>query len=263
MSHQPCPIRLVSLDFDGTILDYPESGPVLHPCIIEILNELSLRGIAWVANSGRSLEEMKRIVEASARAGLQHLPQAFLCLECLIFECMGTIFRSVEPWNSEMVETLRELHKRVRAALGPHVDEIRDRFTSEIYMEELYVAFKLDEPEVKPVALFEALRGWLRGVEGAALTRNGSWVAVHSARAGKGSVLRAYAARTGFEYDEILAVGDHYNDLTMLDGTAAGHVGCPADAIDEVKEAVMAVGGHVAQSEGPPGTAEVIRRFVR
>ncbi len=263
MSNQPCRIRLLSLDFDGTILDYPDDGPVLHPEIIGILNELALRGIAWVANSGRSLDELKQIVEASARCGLEHLPQAFLCLECLIYECTGNVFRSAEPWNSEMIEILRGLHKRVRVVLEPHLDEIRERFTSEIYMAELYAAFNLCEPEILPAALSDQLRIWLRGVEGAALTRNGTWVAVHSSRAGKGSILRAYAARAGFDYDEILAVGDHFNDITMLDGTAAGYVGCPGDAIGEVKDAVLAAGGHIAESEGPLGAAEVLRRFLR
>jgi hydroxymethylpyrimidine pyrophosphatase-like HAD family hydrolase len=262
MHHMAPRIRLLSLDFDGTILDYPDNGPVLHPAIIQILNELSHRGIAWVANSGRSLEELKTIVGASVPCGLWNLPQAFLCLECMIFECQGPALRGVEPWNSDMVQILRELHSRVRVALEPRLDEIRERFTDEICLAELYASFRLPEPNHKPAELCDQLRAWLRDVEGVAMTRNGSWVAIHSARAGKGNVLRAYAARTGFEYDEILAIGDHFNDITMLDGTAAGHVGCPADALDEVKDAVRVAGGHVAEREGPLGTAEVIRKYL-
>ena len=225
MPHKPSQIRLVSLDFDGTILTYPESGPVLHEAVVDALNELNFRGIAWVANSGRSLDELKKIVEASTLNGLEHLPQAFLCLESLIYECSGVVFRSVEPWNSEMIETLRELHTRVRAALAPHLDEIRERFTTEIFLAEFYTTFNIPDSEEKLNALFGQLRKWLRDVKGASFTRSDTWCAVHSSRAGKGAVLRAFAARTGFEFDEILAIGDHFNDLTMLDGTAAGHVG--------------------------------------
>lgn len=263
MAHTPSRIRLLSLDFDGTILDYTEEGPVLHPAVTGILNELAHRGIAWVANSGRSLDELKAIVGASTHRGLTHLPQAFLCLESLIFECRGPMVRPLQSWNDRMIGILRELHTRVRVVLEPRLPEIRARFTDEIYLEELYAAFSLREEERMPEELCGQLRVWLDGVEGATLTRNGRWVAVHSAHAGKGNILRAYAARAGFDLDEILAVGDHFNDLSMLDGTAAAFVGCPADAIEEVKAAVRTAGGHVAASGGPPGTAEVIRKFTR
>jgi len=263
MPNSPGQIRLLSLDFDGTILDYVDDGPVLHAAIIGILNDLRFRGIAWLANSGRSLDEVKQIVGRSTHHGLIHLPQALLCLESMIYECLGPIVRPMQSWNDRMVEILRELHQRVQVALEPRLDEIRARFTSEIYMAELYAAFNLPEAEKMPEELCNQLRNWLRDVEGIMLTRNGRWVAVHSAHAGKGNVLRAYSARAGFDFDEILAVGDDFNDLTMLDGTAAGFVGCPADAIDEVKMAVRMAGGHVAENPGPPGTAEVIRRFIR
>lgn len=261
MPHRPSLIRLLSLDFDGTILDYPDDGPVLHPVIVDLLNALNLRGVAWVANSGRSLAEQKMIVEASTHMGLSHLPQAFLCHETLIYECSGPAVRSSEPWNTDMNVILLELHVRVRRALEPRLDEIRERFTKEIFIADLYSAFQFQDAE-QSEAFAAVLRSWLREVPGAAITRNGPWVAVISDRAGKGNVLRAYAARAGYDFDEILAVGDHYNDITMLNGTAAAHVGCPADAIDEVKDAVMVAGGYVAEGEGPVGTAEVIRRYI-
>lgn len=258
----PGQIRLLSLDFDGTILDYIEEGPVLHAEVTAVLNDLRYRGTAWVANSGRSLEELREIVGHSTYHGLEHLPQAFLCLESMMYECLGPVIRPVQRWNDRMVEILRELHQRVQAALTPRLDEIRARFTNEIYIAELYAAFSLPEEGRMPEAFSAQLMAWLRGVEGATITRNGRWVAVHSAYAGKGNVLHAYSAHAGFDREEILAIGDHFNDLTMLDGDAAAFVGCPADAVDEVKEAVRHAGGHVAERPGPPGTAEVIRRFV-
>ena len=262
MTYKAQRIRLVSLDFDGTILDYPPEGPVLHPVIISILNDLCYRGIAWVANSGRALDELNEIVSASVANGLWNLPQAFLCLECMIYECRGQAIRAVEPWNSRMVEILRDLHARVRIAIEPRLDEIRKRFTNEIAMSELYASFRLPDADAMPAELCNHLRVWLRDVEGVALTRNGSWVAIHSSHAGKGNILRVYADRAGYDFDEILAIGDHFNDLTMLDGTAAGYVGCPGDALAEVKDIVRAAGGFVADREGPLGAAEVIKNYL-
>jgi hydroxymethylpyrimidine pyrophosphatase-like HAD family hydrolase len=79
---------------------------------------------------------------------------------------------------------------------------------------------------------------------------------------GKGNALRQFAAARGYVPGDILAIGDQFNDLNMLDGTAAQHVGCPANSIREVVETVRRAGGHVAVSEGPLGTMEIIRTLV-
>ena len=59
----------------------------------------------------------------------------------------------------------------------------------------------------------------------------------------------------------IFAVGDHQNDLPMLDGTHARHVACPGNAIDPVKRAVRAAGGYVAREPYSAGVIEALRFY--
>lgn len=254
-------IRLLSLDFDGTLLDYPPEGAILHAEAIDLLNELGDRGVQWCVNSGRSFSDQFAIVEASRAAGLRNLPNALLCMESLIYEREGGTIRALEPWNSEMTATLRDLQEQVSLRIGPRVDAIRDRYTDDIYLNELYSAFNVPDVNDLPLALERELKEWLDGVPGAHVTRNGCWVAVISTRAGKGNVLTAFGRRAGFTREEILAVGDHMNDLPMLDGKHAAYVGCPGNAVFEVKDAVRGAGGLVASEHGPLGTVEVIRAF--
>jgi len=45
--------------------------------------------------------------------------------------------------------------------------------------------------------------------------------------------------------ENIFAAGDHHNDISMLDGKAPRLPSCPANAIDEVQDAVRNAGGYV------------------
>ena len=65
----------------------------------------------------------------------------------------------------------------------------------------------------------------------------------------------------GLPREDVFAAGDHYNDLSMLDGKYAGMPACPANAIDPVKETVRAAGGYVARARWADGVAEAMRHF--
>ena len=255
-------IRLLSLDFDGTLLAYPPAGPVLDAPVIELLNELAERGVGWCANSGRSFGDQLAIMTASREAGLRNLPCGLLCMESLIYEWADGSLRGLEPWNSEMTANLRELQRQVSERIAPRIDHIRERYTDDVYLNELYSAFNVPDVNDLPRALERDVQTWLEGVPDAMITRNGPWVAVISERAGKGNVLSAFGARVGVSREEILAVGDHMNDIPMLNGGHAAYVGCPGNAVFEVKDVVRAAGGVVADAHGPAGTVEVIRAYL-
>ena len=65
----------------------------------------------------------------------------------------------------------------------------------------------------------------------------------------------------GIPRGEVLAIGDHLNDIPMLDGSAAAMVACPANAVDEVKEAVAGAGGYISPFPWGEGVADAIRHF--
>ena len=77
----------------------------------------------------------------------------------------------------------------------------------------------------------------------------------------KGAALGELARLIDIPRENIFAAGDHHNDISMLDGRFAAMPACPANAIDEVKNAVRTAGGYVAKKEFGAGVYEALRHF--
>jgi len=257
-------IRLISLDFDGTILVYDVPEGVFHPEVIALLNDLEGVGIRWCANSGRDLKDQLGVIDRSKERGLTHLPDALICSESMVYLRDGDDYVSLEPWNSTAHHGLRECHARVQQQLDSRLGYIQKTYQPiSTLIGDLFTAFFIHDRDGLPIKLFHDLQGFLDGLDGVMLTRNGGWVAVMSEALGKGNALKAYAGHLSLPNDHILAIGDQYNDLPMLIQDVARHVGCPGDAIPEVRQAVRKAGGLVANEVGPLGTVEVIKRLTQ
>jgi HAD superfamily hydrolase (TIGR01484 family) len=74
--------------------------------------------------------------------------------------------------------------------------------------------------------------------------------------ASKGAGLEAVAQTHGIARDEVMAVGDNHNDLTMLRSAGLGVV--MANAEDELKQSGFAL----TSSNDEDGVAEAIERFI-
>lgn len=256
-------VSLICLDFDGTVMTYDEPPGFLHPAVIEVLNGLAARGVVWCTDSGRDVAGQVGIIEKSCEKGLVHLPEALLCAECFIYTRRGDEYEGLEPWNSQVHADLRAFHARVHEALVPEMDALIRKYQPErVYLEEEATVFLVPTEDARPSRLTVDLQRILERVPRGMVTRNAGWVVVLPDHLGKGNVLAAYLRHAGLARERVLAIGDHLNDINMLDGRAARHVGCPADAIPEVAEVVRIAGGHVARASGPPGAVEIIRHFV-
>ena len=78
----------------------------------------------------------------------------------------------------------------------------------------------------------------------------------------KGAVLGELARLLEIDRAEVFAAGDHHNDISMLDGRVAAMTACPSNAIAEVKEAVKAAGGYVAERPVGAGIYDALRHFL-
>jgi len=257
-------IRLIALDFDGTIMVYedPPSGH-FHPDVIELLNDLEARGVSWCTNSGRDLKDQSQVIELAVTRGLRHKPVALICSESMVYEQNDSSYHPLEPWNSTVQRDLVQFHRLVQDRLQPLMPGlIRRHGMFPSYVGEHFTAFALPDRDGLPQLFHEELCDVLRDIPKTMITRNGGWVAVLTEDLGKGNALRQLSVAHGYKPEEILAIGDQFNDLNMLDGSAAKHVGCPSNSIREVVETVRKAGGFVSAREGPAGTIDVIRRFL-
>src|SRR5699024_5142925 len=85
---------------------------------------------------------------------------------------------------------------------------------------------------------------------------SGLYVEVNQAGVDKGRAVLALATRLGIKRAEVLALGDNFNDLTML--TAAGTGVAVANGIPEIK----AIADYVTTADYSTGVAEAINKLV-
>ncbi|MBN1270205.1 MAG: HAD hydrolase family protein [Kiritimatiellae bacterium] len=256
-------LRCICLDFDGTIMVYDEPPGFFHPAAIEVLNGLDSRGVIWCTNSGRSIEDQVAILAASRARGLTHSPAAMLSAESYIHVARDGTYVPHEPWNTESRALLRRFHGRVRDALDAAIGELLQAYPPrEARLTDEETVFLLGEDEEQAGHFREGLARLAAAVPDAVITQNGPWVVLLPDALGKGNVLRSFMEHRGLRSGDVLAIGDHLNDVSMLDGSIARYVGCPGDAMAEVKDAVRRAGGRVAEAGGPPGTVEVMVRYL-
>jgi hypothetical protein len=108
-----------------------------------------------------------------------------------------------------------------------------------------------------------ALFGWLRAEVGGCsiqmteyVKRDFSLVDVTSVEATKGQALAWRAEQLGLTRDEVMAIGDNFNDLGMLE--YAGHPVVMANAVDGLRSR----GWHVTGDHNDAGVAQAIESFV-
>ncbi len=256
-------IEHVFLDFDGTIMVYDEDPGFFHPQVIETLNGFADRGITWYSNSGRCFEAQQEILACSVGHGLKNMPSAMICSECFVFEKQGDAYVGHDEWNAKAKRTLLEYHKAVQAVVKPFLKEWEKYIPAdEIYLQPMATFFQLEEGCDNYYALAQAFAEVIEGVDGGGVVKNGPWIFAQPHTINKGRILEQYLKWHHFDPTTVMAVGDHENDVSMLNGSVTRNVGCPGNAISAVKKTVAQVGGYVSEIVGPLGTLEVLSHYL-
>lgn len=256
-------VRLICLDFDGTAVVEEGADAFLAPPMIECLNALRRRGIEWCSNSGRDFDNQLQVLQASRDRGLQHEPLALICSESMVYVRAPSGFGALEPWNTNAIDSLMRLHRSVQTRIDPHLIALSRRYPMRgLFIGEHFTAFHIEDRDEMPIRLSEEVEALLSDIPDAMLTRNGGWVAILQKDLGKGNALQAFADAVGLLPDHILAVGDHFNDMSMLDGRVARMTGCPANSIPAVQEAVRRANGFVSSRPLADGTIDVIAYYL-
>jgi len=255
--------NLVCLDFDGTIMRYEDPPEHFHPDIVAALNHLQARGIEWIANSGRTFEGQLEIIRhCMDQRGLRHAPAAIISNESYIHRQDGGGYAPLASWNEQAARWARGVNEALQQAHKEALNALVDRHAPDgVFIREDGTVFQMTGPEEARACFIEDLRILLDSIPSAELINNGEWIAVIHERLGKGNVLRAYLAWREQAADAVLAIGDHGNDLSMLDGSVTPHVACPGNAFPAVRDAVRGAGGYVAEADGPLGTLEAFQFF--
>jgi hypothetical protein len=105
------------------------------------------------------------------------------------------------------------------------------------------------------------LNDFCRGIPNLTVVRNDVYARFSHQDYNKGSALGEIARRLGIPAAQVLAIGDHLNDLPMLNPRYAGFLAAPSNAIPLVKETVRNAGGYLSMRPHGHGVADAIKYY--
>lgn len=273
------PVRLIALDIDGTLLDSRWQLPAANRAAIA---EATRRGIEVALVTGRRYDFAMPVAQqldcpltmivnngalirtADGKTHLRHL---------LTRDVARNVLEATRPWregaavifdrpvaNQIMLESLREddsiryaYYKRNLAHIGI-VSALEDCVTED----PIQVMFSGTIAEIRAAESVLRSADFAAGYRLAVTlyeSRDFAMIDVLPADCTKGRSLAEWAERRGLQRNEILAVGDNYNDLEMLQ--VAGIPVVMANGVPELK----IHGWHETLSNDEGGVAAAIERF--
>lgn len=251
-------IKLLSTDFDGTLIDH-EAQPPVSDALFAAIGQVQARGGLWAVNTGR---ELQHIVEGLEEFRFPIEPDYVLTAEREVFHrAPDGRWQDYGDWNRRCTAAHDELFN----VAGPLLAEI-ERFLATIpgahgisMGGRLIGLITATNDDMDRVCKFlERARAKVPGFQ---FMRNTIYLRFCHEDYSKGSALGELARLLGLARDEIFATGDHFNDIPMLDGRYAKWVACPGNAVEPVKDTVRAAGGYIARAACSAGVVEALRHF--
>jgi hydroxymethylpyrimidine pyrophosphatase-like HAD family hydrolase len=254
MSH----IRLLTTDFDGTLIA-PGSRSQCPPNFAAALEEHCRAEGLWAINTGRSLEHALEGLELFSAPVWPHF---LLTNERHIYRRTPEgRWEPHEDWNSVCRRRHEQLFKDAWEMFS-FVEELAQEsdYITILYEDELPAGLVTNSEDQMEV-LASRIQKQAKNLPEFSFQRNSIYLRFCHRDYHKGSALGELCRLERVEAHGVLAAGDHFNDLSMLDGAYAKMTACPANAIEPVKELVRQTRGYIAQKPWGDGVAEALAYY--
>jgi hydroxymethylpyrimidine pyrophosphatase-like HAD family hydrolase len=254
------PFRVISTDFDGTLHADGEVPPV--PVALQrLIARLQAEGVSWVINTGRDLGSL---METLGRAHLSVRPDYLVVVEREIYLHDRAQYLPLTAWNQECARVHAALFARVREDLPGLMGWVNERFADASVYEDAWSPFCLIAGNNGDAdVIHEFLEEYRVRIPGLAVVRNDIYARFSHEAYSKGTALSEVARLVGATSEEVLAAGDHLNDMPMLSREHARWLVAPSNSIPEVKELVRRQEGYVSRLPHGHGVMEGIEYFLR
>ena len=250
-------LRLLSLDFDGTMVGPWQDGKAaVSEELISYLGALRKAGVLLAMNTGRTLPLVDQAVEL-----FPVTPDFALTTEREMFRWTAAGWEPFSNWNDRCQQDHQKLFSDAGLLLAEIEEYVVSRRKTRLHREFGLLVGLVAQTDIEMDCIVDYLESRRGQVENFSFQRNSVYLRFCHVIYNKGSVLKALQAQLGIRPDETFAAGDNFNDLPMLDPEVAGHLACPANSVDEVKEAVRRHGGYIADFAGGDGVAQALRRI--
>jgi HAD superfamily hydrolase (TIGR01484 family) len=256
-------MRLICTDFDGTIYDPSEEPPVS----VEFVNwvkKTQASGGKWVINTGRELHSRQEFASLLQILGLIQLdvqPDFIVSVERHIHVHERGEYLDHKEWNESCVVHHQTLFEKAGDLMHRMREWIQIHTKAHIYEDDwsplCIIANHVDDANLIHARVQEECTA----LPDLTVMRNGNYFRFSHVGYNKGTALSEIARLLEIQRKDIFVAGDHFNDLTMLDGKHAGFTAAPSNAISEVKELVQSIGGYIAQRPCSSGVAEALNHF--
>lgn len=262
-------VKLVVSDMDGTLIDKDE---ILPEKAVKIAAALKKKGILFTIATGRTESMVSEYVKALdieipyiACNGVTIINKGKVLLRNKIpLKGLRLIIQQAELMDMSLVYSVDGIERVYKTT--PWIEYQRkmfDRYHEEcqfteadwerLYIDKLMI---MDAERQGAIAVLEAMCKQLPDAYGFTRYTNKS-VEIVDRNSTKASALHEVLRILGVDQKEVLAIGDHRNDMEMLSMAGIGAV--VANAIDEVK----AKADYIARRSCIDGVQEVVEKFCR
>lgn len=252
-------IYLVAVDMDGTLLHNDKS---ISDYTINVLRKIVEKGILLVPASGRPLNGMK----AAVLNNVKGIKYAICSNGAMLMDVQKE--KSISETGIPIEKALEALTYLEQFPVAVYVHTDRGTFRAEGWektgLSEKYPYIRFSEGTVKNLGEFLRTSGvnvmkmgayiltdelaqklLEKGspIPGIAFLRSGDGIIeLNSTNASKGNALYILCEKLGIQLENVLAIGDNENDISMLQ--AAGISAAMRNAEDDVKQAAKFVAGN-------------------
>ena len=260
------PLLLISTDFDGTLVEHGNPAP-FAPLLMDVLSALRERGVRWAINTGRTLPSLEEGLETFALS--VHPDFALTSERDLYRRTEDGQWEDYGDWNARCLADHAALFDRAEPRLSETVTHLQDKLGAKILYDhtvrnrhgrpELAGLMAQNEEHMQKIVGY--LDHFVAEVPKLGYQRNSIYLRFCHSDYHKGATLAELGRLIGVPPQSIFAVGDHHNDIPMLDGRHAHKTACVGNSIGAVKELVTSVGGYVAGSDCSLGVIEALRFY--
>lgn len=257
-------IKMIGMDFDLTLVDYPPSGAYVCPETVACLENLIAQDVDVGIVTGRDIWAMRDILTiAGVRFG-DPFPTFVVVRENYVHWQKQNKFIAHEPWNSKMTAQMASFTKSLSSHVQGWLDDLADHglhpgkwiLFSDFGLE---IHFPTNEMAASACLLME---NWLGQVPDLHIHRNRMMANLVHRQSGKGFALQQAALAKGLTVEQVLAIGDSLNDLSMLDGSYGFASAAVGNADPVIKQAVLDNSGMVAQRPASQGMLEILKTIL-
>ncbi len=251
-------IRLLSTDFDGTLVGHHPDARTARS-LSAALTGLRRQGAVWAVNTGRQLWFA---LEGLEQVNLPHDPEFVLTSEKDIYRRLEEgSWEAFGDWNAQTERQTIDLFGRAAHVITAIETMVASRDGIELLYENGRLAGLMTEDPATMDLMADTVRELAAAVPEFSFNRNHVWMRFAHFGIHKGSSLAELSRLLGVPREDVLAIGDHHNDIPMLDGSSAAMVACPSNAVPEVQELVRRNAGYVSPYPWGEGVADAIRHF--